>query len=151
VRFRAWLGRVALALAAVAAGTAVIVMQHRPLLADDFSGPNGLVTNEFAYFNAGHPAAVRSPTWIVTSGSLFAHDNTGWTGVPDRGLTGPRSASATDSSVFRAVTRRSDFQNVTVSFGLLVSASCPRRMARRPGGKAYTYSSVTKARACCTW
>ncbi len=133
VRFRAWLAGVALALAAVAVGTAVIVIRHQPLLVADFSGPNGLVTNEFAYFNAGHPGAVRSPTWIVTSGSLFAHDNAGWTGVPDRGLTGPRSASVTDSSVFRAVTRRSDFQNATVSFGLLVQRFVPAQNGQAPG------------------
>ncbi len=98
----------------------VIAMVNRPLLADDFSQPNGLITNEFAYFNPRNRAAVRSPTWIVTSGSLFVQDHAAWTGVPDRGDPGPRSAALTDSSVFRVVTRRADFLNVTVSFSLLV-------------------------------
>lgn len=98
----------------------VIAFVNRPLLTDDFDQPNGLVTNEFAYFNPGNQSAVRSPIWLVTSGSLFAQDQAGWTGAPDRGDPGPRSATVTDSAVFRAVTRRTDFQNVTVSFSLLV-------------------------------
>jgi hypothetical protein len=53
--------------------------------------------------------------------------------VPDRGQTGPRSASATDSSVFRAVTRRADFQNVTVSFGLLVQRFLSAQAGLTPG------------------
>lgn len=122
------LGAAALALAAVVVAVVVwqvIVVLHRPLLVDDFSRPNGLITNEFAYFNPHDPSAVRSPVWFVTSGSLFARDGTGWTGVPDRGLTGPRSATTTDSSVFRLVTRRSDFKDVTVSFALFVHRFMP--------------------------
>jgi hypothetical protein len=98
----------------------VIAMINRPLLADNFDRPNGLITNEFAYFNSHNRAALQSPTWIVTSGSLFAQDQAAWTGVPDRGDPGPRSANVNDSSVFRVVTRRTDFQDVTVSFSLLV-------------------------------
>jgi hypothetical protein len=98
----------------------VIAMLNRPLLADNFDRPNGLITNEFAYFNPDNRAAVRSPTWIATSGSLFVQNKAAWTGVPDRGDPGPRSAPVTDSSVFRVVTRRADFQDVTVSFSLLV-------------------------------
>ena len=98
----------------------VIAVMDRPLLADSFDQPNGLLTNEFAYFNPGNPAAVRSPVWIATSGSLFVRDKAGWTGVPDRGDPGPRSSQLTDSSVFRIVTRRRDFQNVSVSFDLRV-------------------------------
>lgn len=131
-----WQGRMALVVLAVlviAAVTAVIMVQHRPLLSDDFSGPDRLVTNEFAYFNPSNPAAVRSSTWIVTSGSLFVHDNTGWTGVPDRGSPGPTSATVTDSSVFRAVTQNADFQNVTVSFGLLVQRFVPPATGKTPG------------------
>lgn len=134
------LGATALVLAAVVVAAVVwvvIAMLHRPLLADDFSRPNGLITNEFAYFNPHDPAAVRSPVWMVTSGSLFARDGTGWTGVPDRGLTGPRSATRTDSSVFRVVTRRSDFMDVTVSFALFVHRFMPV-----PGAVAPSWEGV---------
>jgi hypothetical protein len=102
---------------------AVTLVRHEldaPLLIDNFSQQNGLITNEFAYFNPHDPAAVKSPVWLVTSGSLFARDDAGWTGIPDVGSPDPRSTAATDSSVFRAVTTDQDFQDVTVSFGLLV-------------------------------
>jgi hypothetical protein len=111
----------------------ITVKRHQPLLVDDFNQPNGLITNEFAFFNPGNRAAVHSPVWLVTSGSLFARDGSGWTGVPDVGQTGPRSASATNSSVFRAVTQRADFQNVTVSFGLLVQRFLSATSGPTPG------------------
>jgi hypothetical protein len=113
-----WLLTLIVALALAWVVTLEVMNARRPLLVDDFDQPNGLVTNEFAYFNPTSPAAVRSPIWLVTSGSLFARDHAGWTGVPDRGLTGPTSAHANDSVVFRAVTRRRDFLNVSVSFRL---------------------------------
>lgn len=134
---RVWLAWIAVALLATGTAAVVINMQHQPLFVDDFSGSDGLVTNEFAYFNAGNPAAVRSPLWTVTSGSLFVHDNAGWTGVPDRRLTGPTSASGTDSSVFRAVTRNTGFQNVAVSFGLLV-----QRFVADSSGQSPTWRGV---------
>jgi hypothetical protein len=110
----------ALVAASLAVSVTAVVSGRRPLLTDDFSTGDGLVTNEFAYFNPTGPGAVFSPVWVVTSGSLFVRDHAGWTGVPDRGKTGPRSRSGTDSAVFRAVTRRADFQNVAVSFSLFV-------------------------------
>jgi hypothetical protein len=98
----------------------LISFLSRPLLFDNFDRPNGLITNEFAYYNQKNPAAVASSVWIATSGSLFARDHAGWTGVPDTGTPDPQSAKRTDSSVFRIVTRRTDFQNIAVSFSLLV-------------------------------
>jgi hypothetical protein len=112
-------GCLALALIVIAV-VQFVSFQGRPLLVDDFNQPNGLITNEFAYHNQGNPAARTSPVWIATSGSLFALDHAGWTGVPDVGVPGPRSVVANNSSVFRLVTRRADFQNVAVSFGLFV-------------------------------
>jgi hypothetical protein len=109
---------------------AVVVLQvirilNRPLLVDDFDQPNGLITNEFAAYNPHDPAAVQSPVWIATSGSLFARDGAGWTGVPDTGTPGPRSLSVTDSAVFRIVTKNENFQNVSVSFSLFVQHFMP--------------------------
>jgi hypothetical protein len=133
LQIRRWLTWMAVAFLGVAAVVFITVKRHQPLLADDFSQPNGLITNEFAFFNPNDRAAVRSPIWLVTSGSLFAHDGSAWTGVPDVGQTGPRSASATDSSVFRAVTQRADFQNVTVSFGLFVQRFLSAKSGPTPG------------------
>lgn len=75
----------------------------------------GLVTNAFAFLHPNDPDAKLSRDWITTSGSLFAKDGAGWTGVPDAEDTGPDSARHTDSAVFRLVTRRRDFGAVTVS------------------------------------
>lgn len=85
-------------------------------------GKSGLVTNEYAYFNPNSPLAKKSPDWIVTSGSLFAQDGAGWTGVPDRVAPGPTSATSTDSAVFRLRSRPNDFLNVSVSFELRINA-----------------------------
>ncbi len=115
----------------------LIVSPRRPLLLSNFNQPNGLITNEFAYYNPHDPGAKVSATWIVTSGSLFARDHAGWTGVPDRGSPGPQSANATDSSVFRLVTRDAGFQNVAVSFSLLV-----QRFAAPPAGTDLSWQGV---------
>ena len=87
--------RAALALAAcvaaavIAAGTyEFLSVSGRPLLSDQFGQPNGLITNEFAYYNPHSAAARVSPVWIATSGSLFARDQAGWTGVPNAGNAG---------------------------------------------------------------
>lgn len=120
---RIWLGVLVLVLAAAAGG--FWYLKHQPLFVDDFSQPNGLITNEFATFNPSNPAAVTSPQWIVTSGSLYARDNAAWTGVPDTGLTGPRSEQANNSDIFRLVTRPKNFQNVMVSFSLRVERFMP--------------------------
>jgi hypothetical protein len=81
---------------------------------------SGLVTNEFAYREPNNPQAHDSADWIVTSGSLFAQDGDGWTGVPDSGETGTDSAEHTDSAVFRLVTRRRDFGAVKVATSVKV-------------------------------
>jgi hypothetical protein len=97
---------------------------------------NGLVTNEFAYEHPLSPQAVLSPVWEVTSGSLFARDGAGWTGVPDGIAPGPTSSAHNDSAVFRLRTRRADFTNVAVSFRLSVSqfVTTPRTPAEAYDG-----------------
>lgn len=87
------------------------------VLRDAFSRPDGLVTNEFALYSGG-PGRDVSSTWIATSGSLFAKRRQGWTGVPDATSSDVCSCRATDSAVFRLVTRREDFGDVAVSFRL---------------------------------
>ena len=83
------------------------------LLDDRFRGRDGLVTNEFAFEHPG--AGTDSPTWQVTSGSLFYRGGVGWSGTPDTLAPGPSSATATNSDVFRMVSRRDDFGDVRVS------------------------------------
>jgi hypothetical protein len=106
-------------LVAVAAGTALWL--RAPAFGDDFTGTDGLVTNEFAYHNPGDPRAVRSPSWWVTSGSLFRQQGTGWTGRPDDRTPDPASSTGTHSSTFRMVSQRS-FGDVDLSLRLRVDA-----------------------------
>jgi hypothetical protein len=77
-----------------------------------------LVTNDFAYYNPDNVRAVRSPVWLVTSGSMFARNGVGWSGVPDSRVPNARSSNGTGSATFRAVTARRNFRNVAVSFDL---------------------------------
>jgi hypothetical protein len=91
-----------------------------PLFSDTFSGPNGLITNEYSYWNPDHGDATVSAVWAMTSGSLFEKDGTGWTGTPDGCSTSsPISSPCTASDVFRLNTVEQDFGNVTVSLDLL--------------------------------
>jgi hypothetical protein len=90
------------------------------LFQDSFNHPDGLVTNEFSYWNPTSPEATFSPVWQMTSGSLFALNGTGWTGVPDGCSTSSTySTPCTASDVFRLNTTALDFGNVTVSMDLL--------------------------------
>jgi hypothetical protein len=90
------------------------------LFAATFPTATQLITNEYAYRNPTRPDAVSSPDWIVTSGSLFGRDGTGWTGPIDRITPGPASDPHTDSAVFRLITRRDDFADVHVQFRLSI-------------------------------
>jgi hypothetical protein len=85
------------------------------LFQDRFDRPDGLITNEYAFWNR-RLRAVKSLKWQVTSGSFFAHDGTGWTGMPDRVRPNVDSSNGTDSAVFRLTTRAANFGDVTVSF-----------------------------------
>jgi hypothetical protein len=80
-----------------------------PLFSERFSRPDGLISNGWAHFNSGSPAAVLDPVWDVTSGSFFASGGAGWTGVPDDGDPGATSLTATGSAVFRTTTRAQTF------------------------------------------
>jgi hypothetical protein len=100
-----------------------LMMSHRSsvLLAPSFPKAEMLITNERAYFDPNAPGVRTSQDWQVTSGSLFSYEGAGWTGVPDGVRPDATSRNGTDSAVFRAVTRRADFTNVTVSFQLKVA------------------------------
>ena len=100
----------------------------RPLLAEAFTRPDGLITNEHAWWSPSDPAAAVSATWRVTSGSLFADDSSAWTGIPDDRQPDTGSGHGTGSAVFRLVTRRTDLGDVQVSLRLrnLGLASTPR-------------------------
>jgi hypothetical protein len=93
-------------------------------LADDFSGEDGLITNEFYSYNMGDPSAKKSNQWQMTSGSLFRRNNAGWTGGPDyceeKGFNSPNAISdnCTNSGVFRMVSTQSFEGKTKVSFAV---------------------------------
>lgn len=89
------------------------------LFREEFGYPDGLITNEYATWNATNANAKVSSIWEMTSGSLFAQNGSGWTGKPDGcSSSSPTSDPCTASDVFRLNTKRHDFGNVTVSLDL---------------------------------
>jgi hypothetical protein len=88
------------------------------LIADSFSRPDGLITNEYAYWNRGAPDAINDAVWQLTSGSLFARSGTAWSGRPDDIAPNATSSNGTDSAILRMVSLRRDLSSVAVSFVL---------------------------------
>ncbi|MFF4249919.1 hypothetical protein ACFY1L_01760 [Streptomyces sp. NPDC001663] len=126
----------------IGAGTALFLKSNEEgpskpaALFEPTFGKEGLVTNAFAFLYPDNPRAKLSRDWIATSGSLFAKDGAGWTGVPDAEDTGPDSARHTESAIFRLVTRRRDFGAVTVSVWVRLDPpiTTPRTPAREWDG-----------------
>lgn len=91
------------------------------LVAPRFPDGRTLVTNELAHTHPDTPGVHVSKDWVVTSGSLFADDGTGWTGPLDARTPDVDSRRSTNSAVLRAVTRRADLGDVVVSMDLDVA------------------------------
>lgn len=88
------------------------------LFHDDFNRPDGLETNEFAFWNQGLPSAVASPNWEMDSGSFFRRGDAGYSGRPDAVAPNATSSNGNHSGIFRLKTRRMDFGDVEVSLRL---------------------------------
>lgn len=99
---------------------ALVARAGRTLLRSRFPAVNGLLTNDYAYWSATDPRSLGSQVWDVTSGSLFAHDGNGYTGVPDDRPADATSRSGTHSAIFRLTTRDRSFRNVSVQTRLKV-------------------------------
>ena len=116
----AWIP-VAVAGAALAGSLAVTadISPERPLLFEDpFDGRDRVITNHYAYYSPDDPEAHRSPAWEVQSGCALRDGNRLWTGVPTTNLPNRDCTNGTGSAVFRMWTKRSDFDDVAVSFSL---------------------------------
>ena len=110
---------VALAAAAFTlALTADIGHERPPLFRDTFDGRDRVITNHHAYYSPDYVDAHRSPKWEVQSGCALRDGNRLWTGVPTTNLPNKDCTNGTGSAVFRMWTKRSDFDDVAVSFGL---------------------------------
>jgi hypothetical protein len=102
--------------ACVGAVASITVWRH-----DDAPPPEpvpDLITNEYAYRHGDAADAIRSPDWMVTSGSLYRVAGMLWTGHPDDNAPGPTSAHGNDSAVLRAISTRADHGDVRVSFAM---------------------------------
>jgi hypothetical protein len=103
------------------------------LFQDTFSsGSDGLLTNEYAYWNPTKSDAKQNANWEMNSGSLFQQSNSGWSGAPDASTPNATSSNGNDSAVYRMMTKRADFQNVAVSVrlrnnGLVTTSRTPRQ------------------------
>jgi hypothetical protein len=123
-----------LVLVAAACRPGVALVRERTLMRDDFRsayGPNGLITNQFAFWAPEAPG-VRSPLWEVTSGSLFSREGHGWTGVPDAAVPNAFSTNGTGSLVFRLRTRWTDFGSVRQEVSVRVNALTPTSAGGEP-------------------
>lgn len=92
------------------------------LFSDDFSsyGRDSVIASEYSFQNG----ISGSSPWISTSGCLFERDGrsaTGWVGDP-RSLAGDADPTCdlNGSTVFRLITKRTDFRNESVSFQLFL-------------------------------
>jgi hypothetical protein len=106
------------ALASIAETRSSAAAPGAVLFEERFNRPDGLITNEYAYWNPRRSETVASPDWRVTSGSFFVRSGTGWTGPPDSVTPDATSDNGTDSAVFRLTTQRFDFGDVAVAFAL---------------------------------
>jgi hypothetical protein len=114
----AWLASLLVG-AAVAVGWAADIGHERPLLFRDlFDGRDGVITNHHAYHEPDDVDAHRSPRWEVESGCALQDGNRLWTGEPTTNLPNRDCTNGTGSAVFRMWTKRTDFEDVAVSFGL---------------------------------
>lgn len=115
----------AIALTAVAVVSVQVAGQppavaDRLLLAVDAPAADGLVTNEWAYWNPTVTGAVRSPVWQANSGSLFAAGGRYWSGPVDDRTPDRLSAQGTNSAILRVTTVRADFTDVAVRLRLTI-------------------------------
>jgi hypothetical protein len=116
---------------------------QEPLFSDSFSAPDGLITNEYAYWNPGDSTAHRSAGWEMDSGSLFARAGAGWTGpVTDNCDPDRDSGTCTNSGVFRLNTKRRDFDAVRVDMRLRANAFDNRDESADPDTPAVDWDGV---------
>ena len=111
---------------AVALALSTDVGHERPLLfRDTFDGQDGIITNHHAYFAPAYEEAHRSPVWEVESGCALRDRNRLWTGAPTSNEPNRECSNGTGSAVFRMWTKRRDFDDVAVSFGLRNNGYAP--------------------------
>lgn len=87
-----------------------------------FDIKDGLVTNEYAFYNPSAVGIKKSGSVNVTSGSLFLKGGVGWTGVPDDVGPNVGSTNGTNSAIFRMETIDNTFKNVSIKMKVFLEA-----------------------------
>lgn len=100
------------------------------LVEDHFDRPDGLISNEYAFWSPSSSSARHDAVWQLNSGSLFAKGGVGFTGVPDDREPNAASSNGTDSAILRLLTNQADLTNFEVSFklrheGFVTTSSTP--------------------------
>jgi hypothetical protein len=114
-----WLSAGAVVVAVMLGLTVGNAGPERPLLfREGFDGPDGVITNHYAYFEPDDPKAHRSPDWEMESGCALRRADVLWTGEPTMTLPNRDCTNGTGSAVFRMWTKRDDFGDVAVTFVL---------------------------------
>jgi hypothetical protein len=98
--------------------TPAVAPSESPFI-DGFDYPDGLITNQYAFAEPDSAGALNSVFWDVISGSLFAKNGMGWTGIPDHVPPDPHSSNGTNSATFRLLSKRNDFLDTEVYWRLL--------------------------------
>jgi len=126
------------------------------LVADEFDRLDGLITNEYAFWNPSANDRVVSSIWSMNSGSLFARSGAGWTGVPDDREPDALSTNGNNSAIFRMISNRGGITGVETSFrlrneGFISTASTPpvawdgiHVMLRYASEESLYYASVNR-------
>lgn len=89
------------------------------LLIEGFPYPNGLVTNEYAF---RHTSPYTNNKWEMDSGTLYASNGVGYTGVPDDTSPNIGSTNGNNSQVFRLTSKAYTFGNVRIQCALKLAA-----------------------------
>lgn len=105
---------VGVALVAVTATTVSSMTTKDGYVSDSFDQRTGLITNEYAFHHPDEKEAHESDRWWVTSGSLFARDGSGYSGVPDRKSVDPKSSQGNNSAAFRMISRNDGYEDTEV-------------------------------------
>lgn len=86
---------------------------------DSFQQEDGLISNEYAYWNEKYDIPViSSDSWLVSSGSFFVQNESGWTGIPSSCTPNEISSNCTNSNTFRLNTKQKFAGKTEVSFSL---------------------------------
>ena len=91
------------------------------LFQDLLNGPDRIVTNEYMHWNPNSSCPYASDKWDMTSGTLLIKNQAGYSGVPTaENQAVCNSATKTDSSVFRLITKTT-FSNTTTSMDYMLA------------------------------